>query len=32
VRIEDVVVAFDDAAPGAARRLNDSPRELQVVG
>ncbi|WP_159794284.1 aminopeptidase P family protein [Puerhibacterium puerhi] len=32
VRIEDVVVAFDDAVPGAARRLNDSPRALQVVG
>jgi Xaa-Pro aminopeptidase len=32
VRIEDIVVAFPQDAPGAARRLNDSPRELVVVG
>lgn len=32
VRIEDIVVAFPEDAPDAARRLNDSPRELVVVG
>ncbi len=32
VRIEDIVVAFPEDAPDAARRLNESPRELVVVG
>ncbi|GAB2476110.1 aminopeptidase P family protein [Xylanimonas ulmi] len=32
VRVEDIVVAFDEAEPEGARRLNVSPRELQIVG
>ncbi|WP_425956603.1 M24 family metallopeptidase [Xylanimonas sp. McL0601] len=32
VRIEDIVVAFPEDAPQGARRLNESPRELVVVG
>jgi len=32
VRIEDIVVAFPPGHPDRALRLNDSPREVQVVG